>query len=146
MVNGEPGGITMNSFQVLVDSDAFVAWLMPDDIFYQQVTEIFQRLEEEKVRLVTTSWVIAETATVLSNRVGQKLARQFLDQAEHIGLPIIHITEEIQREATRFFKDQEVRGTSMVDCGNAIVATRFGIPSVFSFDRFYKRLNLKTVS
>jgi len=141
----ERGGGSVDSFQVLIDSDAFVAWSLPEDFFHQQVQALFEKLSKEKTRLVSTSLVIAETATVLSNRGGQATARLFLERIEQIGLPVIHITEEIQQEAMEFFKRQDTRGTSMVDCSNVVVTHRFFIPEIFSFDGFYKRLNLKIV-
>jgi predicted nucleic acid-binding protein len=82
---------------------------------------------------------------VLSYRSGQSLARALLDSVERSQVPTIHITEELQSEAVALFRQQEGRGTSMVDCANVAVARRFAIPRIFSFDKFYKRLGLPTV-
>jgi predicted nucleic acid-binding protein len=136
----------VTSFQVLVDSDAFVAWSLPDDLFHVRVQETFEKLARKTTRLVTTSWVIAETATVLSNRGSQATARTFLQRLEEMALPIIHISEELEADTTTFFKAQEARGTSMVDCSNAVVMRRFEIPEVLSFDKFYRHLGVKTVT
>jgi predicted nucleic acid-binding protein len=133
------------SFQVLVDSDAFVAWSLPDDHFHQHVHDIFERLATTGSRLVSTSWVIAETATVLSYRGGQTTARMFLQRIVDIGMPIIHISEPVQAETTELFKGQNARGTSMVDCSNAVIMEHFEIPEIFSFDHFYRHLKLKKV-
>jgi predicted nucleic acid-binding protein len=147
MVRTVHGKVGMGNFQALIDSDAFIAWLMPDDLLHQPVSEIFGKLEKRKAALVTTSWVILETATVLSNRASQSVAKLFLDQVEKMGLSVIHITEDLQQEAVEFFKRQEARGTSLVDCGNAVIVARFNIPQIFSFDGFYtKRLKLSTVN
>jgi predicted nucleic acid-binding protein len=137
------GGVT--SFEVLVDSDAFVAWSLPDDLFHAGVQEIFARLSNKQSRLVSTNLVIGETATVLSNRAGQATARTFLQLIDDLKLPVIHVSEEVQAETIRFFKDQDARGTSMVDCSNAVVMKHFEIPEIFSFDKFYRRAGLKTV-
>lgn len=134
-------------FQVLVDSDAFVGWYLPDDAHFQKATELFTRFDEENRSLVTTSWVVAETATVLSHRVGQESARQFLDMITSIPFPVIHITEELQSETVNLFMEQETKNTSMVDCANVVVMRRFDIPAILSFDHFYaKRFHLPLVA
>ena len=32
----------------------------------------------------------------------------------------------------------------MVDCANAVVADHYNVPAIFSFDKFYRRLEVKT--
>jgi len=78
-----------------------------------------------------------ETATVLSHREGQSLARRFLTVIERSFLPIIEVDEKLQTKAFEIFKAQAKKGTSMVDCTNAAVSHRFQIPQVFSFDKVY---------
>jgi predicted nucleic acid-binding protein len=134
-------------FHVLVDSDAFVGWYLPADAHFRLVTALFTQLDEENRSLVTTSWVVAETATVLSHRVGQENARQFLDMVINTPFPVIHITEELQAETIKVFLEQKTKNTSMVDCANVVVMRRFDIPSILSFDKFYhKRFNLPMVA
>ncbi|MCI0560769.1 MAG: PIN domain-containing protein [Nitrososphaera sp.] len=135
---------SQRDFQVLVDSDAFIARSLPDDMFHSHAVGIFERLDKEQASLVITSLVVLETATVLSYRGGQALAKQFLSRAESSQIAVVHIDENLQHEAIQLFKAQEGRGVSLVDCANAVVATRYNIPTIFSFDHFYtKRLKLK---
>ena len=67
-----------HKFQILVDSDAFVGQIYPDDAHFEQANGIFQTLASRQARLVTTSLVVAETATVLSHRSGQARPASFL--------------------------------------------------------------------
>jgi predicted nucleic acid-binding protein len=83
--------------------------------------------------------VVAETATVLSHRSGQALARKFLDVIERSKLPIVHITEELQKEALKIFKQQSLKGTSVTDCANVTILRRLKIPKIFSFDKVYPK-------
>ena len=132
--------------EVLIDSDAFIAWLRPGDLFHPHAREVFTRLQQHQTRLATTSLVILETATVLSHREGQTVARQFLQLVEESQLPVIHIDEALQTATLELFKSRTTKGTSMVDCANAVVAQQMGIPQVFSFDRFYQQLGLKRLA
>jgi predicted nucleic acid-binding protein len=88
--------------------------------------------------------VVLETATVLSNPDGHQVAKQFLQVVEEYGLPVIHIDEDLQQATIELFKSRAAKGTSMVDCANAVVAQQLGIPQVFSFDRFYNQFRLKS--
>jgi len=131
----------------LVDSDAFVGRMYPDDIHHQRAKHIFKSLEGQGKLLVTTSLVIGEAATVLSHRKGQSLARSFLELIEKARLPVIHVTEDLQEEAISIFKKQDTRGTSATDCANVAVARRFYIPTIFGFDKVYpKSFGLELVS
>lgn len=137
-----PIAMKSNSSQmVLVDSDAFIAWLVADDLLHKEAVDVLRTLQETKQVTVTTSLVVAETATVLSNRVGQEQAGAFLDFVEK--LPIIHITEELQAEALKLFRQQATKGTSVVDCCNVAVVNSFHIAAIFSFDGFYRKHGLK---
>jgi predicted nucleic acid-binding protein len=140
----EGRGEMRNDFEVLIDSDAFVGRFYPNDALHARAEAIFANLEKRESLLVTTNLVIAETATVLSHRSGQPLARKFLEVIEEINLPVIHVDEELQQEATEVFKEQNKKGTSMTDCANAVVAKRFNISLIFSFDEVYpKKFGLK---
>ena len=142
----ERGGGVASEIEILVDSDAFVGRFYPDDKHHQTATGIFSELEEKGSSIATTSMVVAETATVLSHRSGQDLARLFLDAIEKSTLPVIHIDEKLQQEAITIFRRQDKRGTSLTDCVNVAVIQRFKIQAIFSFDKFYsKRFSLRTV-
>ncbi len=135
----------MGKFETLVDSDGWIAVYLPDDLLHREAVSIYSRLRNQKKKLVTTSAVIGETATVLSHRSGQESAREFLAAIEFSAIPVIHIDEKLHQAALALFKEQEKKGTSFVDCANAVVAQYFDIPSIFTFDGFYaKKMNLKT--
>jgi predicted nucleic acid-binding protein len=134
----------MNRLEVLVDSDAWVGLFFEDDPHHATANAAFERLSREQRMLTSTSLVVAETATVLSNRKGQLLACEFLRYIRESKIPLIHIDEKLQLEAIRLFEAQEKRGMSVVDCANVAVMKRFGISAILSFDEFYfKKLHLK---
>ena len=136
-----------NDIQILIDSDAFVGWLLEGDTHYERAGEIFAQLQQHQMAAATTSAVIAETATVLSHRQGQKLARTFLEILETGDLPVIYITESFYREGLAIFKEQPQRGTSVTDCTNVAVCQHLEIESIFSFDQVYhKRFDLQLAS
>lgn len=126
-----------SQYQVLIDSDAFVGWLYEGDGHHSEASQIFAHVEKQRLVPVTTSLVVAETATVLSHRQGQKLALVFLELVKRY--PIIHITRRRQQEALALFQEQRARGTSVTDCANVAVMREYHIPAIFSFDKVYPK-------
>jgi predicted nucleic acid-binding protein len=134
--------------QVLVDSDAFVSLLIQKDAHHAETSRLFSELAKKKIRLVTSSFVIAETATVLSHKIGQETARAFLEGVISEGaFPVIHVSESLQSQATAVFKAQESKGTSMTDCVNVALMKQLESSIIFSYDLFYpKRCQLQLLS
>mgnify|MGYP001397644998 FL=1 len=128
-----------SDFDYLIDSDTFVGMMLPSDALHTRVHAIYQRIKSEQKRLVTTNWVIAETATVLSSRNSQKTAIEFIRHIQQTDITILTITPEIEEATYQLFCDQTTKRTSMVDCSNVAAAKHYDIPNILSFDRFYAR-------
>lgn len=126
-------------FDYLVDSDAFVALMLPGDALAPTVQQLFRHIETERQRIAVTNWVVAETATVLSYRDGQATATRFLTMIEEGEIPILAITEALERATHQLFREQKTKGTSMVDCSNVAAARYYDIPKLLAFDHFYRR-------
>lgn len=124
--------------KVLVDSDAFVGWIVATDAHHQRVTETFEHLKKARLQLVTTNLVIAETASLLSRRNSQPQAKSFLQFAQHIET--IFITSQLHLLTARLFLEQDRKNVSFVDLANVIVAREYGIGEIFSFDKMYSKV------
>jgi predicted nucleic acid-binding protein len=130
-------GTDKSPYGVLIDSDAFVGLLYEKDAHHQKAVALFSQLENKKIALVSTNYIILETATVLSHRQGQSVARMFLKFVQQI--PIIHIGEALHKQSLDLFRRQIRRGTSVVDCSNVVLMKHYGIPKIFSFDKVYAK-------
>ena len=98
----------------------------------------FEKIKSAFISVVTTSFVVMETATVLSHLDGQSLAKTFLTEVVERGrLPVIHITDKLQTKTLDIFKQQTKKKTSVVDCSNVAVMRQFDISTIFSFDKVY---------
>lgn len=137
-----------NDTQILVDSDAFVGLLLKKDVHHEESSQLFSEIAVQGLSVITTSFVIAETVTVLSHRIGQELARIFLDEVIEQGkFPTVFVTESLQQQATEIFRKQDGRGTSMTDCVNVALMRQLQLSTIFSFDAFYaKKCKLQLLS
>jgi len=121
-----------NTSEIFIDTSAFVAWLFERDAHHREAVQRFEWVKNNHLMPITSSYIVDETATVLSHREGQMLARKFLDI-----VPAIHtifITEEIQQHVHTLFRAQEMRGTSIADCSNIVLMKRLSIPTLFTYD------------
>lgn len=131
--------LVSNVYQVLVDSDAFVGRFFDEDAHFERAEALFNKTAKENIMLLTTSAVVGEAATVLSNRCDQKTALAFLEIVEDSLIPVIHIDAVLHNEALTLFKQQAKRGTSYVDCTNVVVARHFDVFQILSFDKAYPK-------
>ncbi len=136
-----------NNKHILFDSDFFVGWMLAGDSHHKAVLKSMSAIQENSLLPITTSWVVAETATFLSHRKSQALASEFLQKIEDISFPIVHMTESLQAAAQKIFSSQTKKGTSMTDCGNVAVMQQLDISEIASFDKAYsKQFGLKLLS
>ncbi len=134
----------MTDYDILIDSDAFVGLFIEHDAHHVNIQSQIQNFHQARRKLVTTSFVVAETATVISRIKGQEVARRFLTYIRSGGIPVIFIDEALQRAAEQVFVSQDNKSTSMVDCSNVAVIEAFHIPHILSFDQVYfKKFGLK---
>lgn len=127
----------MSGFEVLVDSDAWVGLSIKTDAHHKDCKKIFSKLSANNTKIVTTSYVVDETVTVLSHRSGQKTAVKFLELIRAFKVPIVEVDVGIRARAHKVFGEQSKKGISVTDCVNVVVAKKFGIGRIFSFDKFY---------
>lgn len=139
MVNRVRGKDSVSNFDVLVDSDVFVGWLLPDDALNPTVTSLLYKMRDQHKQLVMTNWVMAETATVLSHKDTHQTALNFLTMINEGNIPILPITPEIESEIYRLFREQTTKNINMTDCSNVAIAHHYHIPQLLTFDHFYTR-------
>ena len=130
---------------VLVDSDGFIAWLIKPDAHHQRVLSLLNHFDKHAIHMTTTSYVVAETATLLSRRYSQAQARNFVQFIHKTQLPVLEIMGDLRRQAERLFEEQTIEKVSLIDCANVIAIQHFAIPAILSFDRFYSRCHIPSV-
>lgn len=133
----------MSQKAILVDTDAFVAWIRPGDALREHVVKRFNHIQATKPPIFATNLVISEAATLFSARDSQAVAIQFLDFVS--AIPVIYITEELHYETLALFRQQRKKGTSMADCANVVAMKRYKLDKIFSFDNFYGEIGLEYV-
>ena len=128
--------------KIFVDTSAFVAIENDEELNYFLAQSILEKVDSSKATLVTSNYVIAETLTVLSQRVSKKVAIKF--QEEDVpALEVIRIEKSTEEVAFEIFKKLDSKNVSFVDCTSFALMKQFGITTAFTFDKDFKKQGFK---
>lgn len=131
---------------VVVDTGAWIALLSRDDQYAERAQAHYRELAAEGARLVTTNYVVDETATRLRYGAGLDAAlayRRVLDDSiSQRRLRIAWIDESVEREGWRVLEQYRDVGLSLTDATTGAVARRSRITEIFGFDRDFEALGL----
>lgn len=134
---------------VLVDTGAWIALLSRGDQHAPAATERYADLSGEGTRLVTTNYIVDETATRLRYGAGLEAAlayrRMLDDSVKARRLRVAWIDETIEREAWRILEQYRDVTLSLTDATTAVTARRGRIEEVFGFDRDFEALGLRVL-
>jgi len=67
-----------NSDLIFVDASAWIALTEKSDKYYQQAAGIYAKIKEQRKRLVTSDYIISETATRIRYELDMLLQFDFL--------------------------------------------------------------------
>src|SRR5215475_3872949 len=98
--------------RTLVDTSAYFALLDHDDANHAQARIISHRLIAEGWRLLTTSFVLAETHALFLNRLSQDIATRFLRGMEQSPTTLVWVTPaDVQRAKAIIYQydDKDLR-------------------------------------
>ena len=132
--------------RTLVDTSAYFALLDTDDANHQQARTISARLIAEGWRLLTTSFVLAETHALLLNRLSQPLATRFLRDMEHSPTTLVWVTPRDVHRAKAIIYQYDDKDFSLTDAASFAVMERLRLPTAFSFDRHFAHYGLTVLS
>ncbi len=120
---------------VFVDTGAWVALRYGRDQYHERARALLRWITAERLGLVTSEWVLAETVTLLKVRgaVDHALALGIAIQAGRLGL-FVESTPERRRRAWDLFERHRASRASWVDCASFAVMEELGLRQVFGFD------------
>lgn len=127
--------------KVFVDTSTWIAYFNGSDDFHSKAVEFFGK----KPILISSNIVLHETVAHLQNRVDRKTAKL---AAEFILNPLlvelIFISKEEEKLSFKKYK-KGLKKISFVDWTNFILMKKHKIDKIFTFDRDFKKMDLKVV-
>jgi predicted nucleic acid-binding protein len=129
---------------VFMDTSAFYALASKNDLFHKEAKKIFEKLSM-KGEMVTTSYVIVETAALLQNRGGYGVAVNFLNSVNEVNwLRILWTSESLHHQGCALFRENN-KEVSLVDCVSFAAMHHYGIQHFFGFDEHFERAGFVNV-
>lgn len=132
---------------LFVDTSFFKAYADIKDDFHPEALQIFQKLKETKAQLITSNYILDETFTVIRNKCGLEVTKQFkkiLEQFE-ADLKIMRVLARDEVNAWNFFLE-DWSHLSFTDCVSFAIMKRLNIKTAVAFDNHFKRAGFEIVS
>jgi len=135
---------------IFVDTGAWIALSDRKDQKYSEAVGIFTRLKQQKERLLTTDYVIDETATRLRYDLNHSAGVKFLElieRAEKTGvLTLLRIDEKLFEEAKSLFRTYDSAVLSFTDCTSFAVCQMLYLDTAFAFDQHFPMMGISLLS
>lgn len=126
---------------IFVDTGAWIALTDRSDQYHADALRIYERIKQQRIRLLTTDYIIDETVTRLRYDSGHHTAVRFLDlisQAEQSNaVRRILITPAILQEAIALFRQYDTAILSLTDCTSFAICEHYKLKEVFGFDEHF---------
>ena len=122
--------------KVFVDTSGLFAALVRNDLKHEIAAVAFRRLVADRCDLHSTSYVIAETLSLLQRRVGLEAAIRF-EAAMRPGIAVRWVDEDLHERAFRRLRGIGRRDIGIVDCASFEAMEESGIRQVLGFDEHF---------
>ena len=129
---------------VFADTSALYALLVRTEEGHAEVAAAFSRLLQGRRPLVSSNYVLLETAALLQRRIGLPAVRDFDERIAPL-LTVRWITEPVHRRAMDRLIRADRRGVSLVDCTSFEVMEAEGITEAFALDRDFAAAGFRLV-
>ena len=121
---------------VFVDTSALYAVLDRDDRNHPAARDVWKDLVEGGESLLTTNYVVVETAALVQHRLGLDAVRTLLD--DMLGLvEVVFVDADLHRATAAAMLAARQRGLSLVDCASFQTMRDLGLEIAFAFDRHF---------
>lgn len=132
--------------QVFVDTNAWIALNSKRDQFHAKAIEVNKNLLQTGYRYLTTNFVLDEAYTGLLIKVGHFAAVDFGEKIRSARtVQIIHITETLEEEAWKLFKQYFNNEFSFTDCTSFVVMRELNLTEAFTNDHHFTRMGFITL-
>jgi predicted nucleic acid-binding protein len=123
----------------LVDTNAYGALAVVRDQNHRQAVQILTELSQNRRRLYTTNFVVAETHALILTREGREAALRALHRIENGSTTVVRVDERDEFRARQILQHHRDKDYSLTDATTFAIMERLGIVEAFSFDRHFRQ-------
>ena len=126
--------------EMFVDTSGFLALLVQRDSKHQAARRVLRRAKEERRRLLTTDYILDETATLLKARGEVRLVEHLFARVGQSRACRVEWTEEERfARLQSFFLKHDDQAWSFTDCLSFLVMKEFGLREALTNDVHFEQ-------
>ncbi|MBI2171875.1 MAG: PIN domain-containing protein [Chloroflexi bacterium] len=129
---------------MIVDTSAFYAMTASGDTFHDKAMAVFRRLVGSESRLLTNSYVLIESASLIHRRLGFQVTQAFMDSVMAI-VEIVWVDDLLHRKAWDIVSRRQGTRLTLVDASVMALAQDLSA-MVFSYDQDFTQEGLVVVA
>ena len=122
---------------IFADTSGLFALLVKNDYMHIRARENFNYFAENNIQLVTSSFVLVETAALLQSRISIPSVRDFHSKILPL-LEVIWVDGKWYERAMHRLLAQNKKTTSLVDCLSFEIMEDLEIKYAFAFDKHFE--------
>lgn len=132
--------------EVFLDTAYAIALSSANDQFHQRAVLLFDQLEREKTRIVTTRAILIEIGNALSKQRYRQEAVKLLDALEadpHVE--VIPQSEELYGRAFQLYRERPDKDWGLTDCVSFIVMQDRGVTEALTTDEHFQQAGFQAL-
>ncbi len=134
----------INHGSVFVDSSAWISLVVETDNNFQKAVSIFSSFDTE-TRLYISFFIVNETITKIRKILGQEKAdvmyKEWKEKEKKKFLYILPVDRDIMESGIELMQKHPTPNTfSLTDATIIVLMKQYKIPTLFSFDKDFKKL------
>jgi len=129
---------------IFVDTSAFLALEDESDQHHEEALRFRdQQLLSGSYQLITTSYILDETLTLVRSRLGITPSIDFSRKVRRSRIVrVISVSSEVEEKALDLFERYDDKDFSFTDCVSFVVMKDLGIRDAFTFDEHFVQAGL----
>ena len=135
----------LDARRVLVDSAAYFALTDQRSLDHERSIAVRAQLIDRRRHLFTTNFIIAETHSLILNRLGRDLAAQVVETIDNSETTIVRVSAADERRAREIITVYDDRDYSLIDATSFAVMERLRIRTAFTFDRHFAQYGFEVL-
>ncbi len=134
------GGIMLP--RIFIDTSAFLALEDESDQYHEGALQFREQvLRKERYEMITTSYILDETLTLIRFRISTKASIEFSKKIRKSEVvKIEQVSSKIEEKALDIFERYEDKDFSFTDCVSFVVMWEKGIKEAFAFDHHFNQM------
>jgi len=121
-------------------------WRAPSDQLHARALELAERLEPDRIRLVTTRAVLLEIGNALAKRRYRAASVDLLASLEaDPSVEVVDLTPELYAEAFVLYRGRPDKEWGLIDCVSFVVMEGRGIAEALTSDEHFEQAGFRAL-